>query len=1028
MSDFLAEARVLVLPDTRQFRAQLEAQLKAIHVAPLSVPIVAAGAGLAAAAGASGVLAAQQTQLQKTVLGLQSAESVLNSEIARQVPLLVADTAASAANAGAKKTLANSTDVAARRFGQMRTGLVSSFAALTGLRGAVLAASGPFLAAAIAATAFIKSLQAFAEFEQQLNIFAATAEATGSEMEQVSELARELGADLSLPAVSATDAAVALTELSKAGLSVEDAMGGARGVLQLATAAGITVGEAAQFAANELNAFGLAGDQATRVADVLTNAANSAQGSISDFGLAFKQSAAVANLVGLSLEDTAAQLTVLARAGLQGSDAGTSLRVALLRLINPTKEAAAIIKDLGINLRDAQGNLRPDVFVQFGEATARFTRAQRDAAFAAVFGADAIRTVSIAAEGGREALAEAAAAAGEQGSAAEQAAARTAGFGGQLEALQSTASTTAVSLGEVSTVLAGPLVVGLTGVANLLNQVLEPFAELVRITKQKLGVGTFDPTNESAAELILRLREVQSDFEHLNKVAGIGQAPIQNAIKDAIRGLENERSVLKALGLDITGVNTVIRGLQAELLAAGDAGVSGATAAEKALQNLKDLIDGLGANAPQALRDAMADLQAQIALAAEEGGRFAERFDRDFKRAAGSVDAVTAALGRLRGEVAASSAELLKAQNEGASPQVQLGILQAQEQTQNDIIARIKSDGHQAGDATAIEAARREIERIQGDIESLQQGIVSDQKAATTASEKLAKDAQEQRDKQFEAIAEMFGGRQTNIENAIERAGIAGNAAAQIRLNKALIASLQKERAALLERLKTLKVSNDLRKKILDAITAAIEEAQQDILRIQEEQKKKVEDFATPGADLRIRIAQARDNVAAEIAARRAKLALITKELVKLKNAGKKNTLAWLELKAQQQEEIAAIKELANLDKEDGKSARQQVAEFFFSQLQAQQGFAANLMGNLITGSTAGLVGVPSPPTQVRTEAAAAEGRAAVGPTFGQSNTEIFKLQQIIDELRKLNGSYDSPEAITQKKSSMTIMDGVGGV
>lgn len=998
MSDFLAEARVIVRPDTTAFRAQLVAQLAAAtRGVTVPVSIVPGGTGLAATG------FARLTEVQNQIR--RGAEET----------------------AGAMKTLDKSAGTTTRRLGQLQSGAVSSLAALTGLRGAVLAASGPFLAAAIAATAFIKSLQEFAAFEQQLNIFAATAEATGEEMEKVSELARDLGADLSLPAVSATDAAVALTELSKAGLSVEDAMGGVRGVLQLSTAAGIAVGEAAQFAANELNAFGLAGDQATRVADVLTNASNAAQGSISDFGLAFKQSAAVANLVGLSLEDAAAQLTVLAQAGLQGSDAGTSLRVALLRLINPTKEGAAIIKELGIALRDAQGNIRPDVFVQFGEATRRFSKAQRDAAFAAVFGADAIRTVSIAAEGGREALVDATIAIGEQGSAAEQAEARTAGFGGQLEALQSTASTTAVSLGEVSTVLAGPLVVGLTGVANLLNQVLEPFADLVRITKEKLGVGTFDPTNESAAELLARLREVQNDFKELNKV-GVGLSSVQSAIKDTIRGLENERAVLKALGLDVSGINVVIRGLQAELLAVGDAGVSGATGAEKALQRLKDLIDGLGANAPQALRDAMADLQQQIALAAQEGGRFAERFDRDFKRAAGSVDAVTAALGRLRREVSASSAELLKAQNEGASPQVQLGILQAQEQTQNDIIARIKSDGHQAGDATAIEAARREIESIQGKIESIQQGIVSDQKAATASAEKAADEAQDARDKQFEAIAEMFGGRQDNIENAIERAGIAGNAAAQIRLNKALIASLQKERAALLERLRTLKVSNELRKKILDAITAAIEEAQQDILRIQEEQRKKVEDFATPGADLRIRIAQARDNVAAEIAARRAKLALITKELVKLKNAGKKNTLAWLELKAQQQEEIAAIKDLANLDKEDGKSARQQVAEFFFSQLQAQQGFAANLMGNLIRGPTAGLVGVPSPPSQVRTEAAAAEGRAALGPTAGQANTELSKLEEIIMQLKILNGSYDAPEAITQKKSSAAIMDGIGGV
>ena len=128
-----------------------------------------------------------------------------------------------------------------------RKGFIASAAGLTGLRGAVLAASTPFLLAAVAVTAFGKSLQIFAEFERTLNVFAATTGATAEEMERVSEASRQLGADLTLPAVNASDAASAMTELAKAGLSVEDALAGARGVLQLSTAAQISTGDAAQY-------------------------------------------------------------------------------------------------------------------------------------------------------------------------------------------------------------------------------------------------------------------------------------------------------------------------------------------------------------------------------------------------------------------------------------------------------------------------------------------------------------------------------------------------------------------------------------------------------------------------------------------------------------------------------------------------------------------------------------------------------------------------------------------------------------
>src|SRR3990172_4511117 len=124
-----------------------------------------------------------------------------------------------------------------------------------------------------------------------------------------------------------------MTELAKAGLDVNESIAGARGVLQLAAAAQIDNAEAAQLVANSLNAFGLAGDQAVHVADLLANAANAAQGSIVEFGAAQAQVNAVARQVGISLEDTTAILTLFARNGLRGSDAGTSLRTALVRLI-----------------------------------------------------------------------------------------------------------------------------------------------------------------------------------------------------------------------------------------------------------------------------------------------------------------------------------------------------------------------------------------------------------------------------------------------------------------------------------------------------------------------------------------------------------------------------------------------------------------------------------------------------------------------------------------------------------------------
>lgn len=355
----------------------------------------------------------------------------------------------------------------ARQFDNVKKGALSTSLSFAGVRGATLAASKSFLAGAATIGVFAKLIKSSADLEQQLSVFRATAGATAGEMERVETEARKLGADLTLPSVTASDAAEAMVELAKAGLSVEDSIAAARGVLQLATAAAISNEEATRLAANALNAFGLAGKDAVRVADTLANSANLAQGSIADVGIAFQQAASAGRTVGLSFEDTSLFLTELAQNGLRGSDAGTSLRTALIRLIHPSKEAQEAINKLGVEIRDAQGNLRPDVFIQLAEATKNLTPAQRDATIALIGGQDAFRALSIL---GRQSIGEfirLRRALREQGTAAELAAARSAGLHGAIDALGSSLETVGTTLGSKI----GPGLAGFTrNLASGVNQ------------------------------------------------------------------------------------------------------------------------------------------------------------------------------------------------------------------------------------------------------------------------------------------------------------------------------------------------------------------------------------------------------------------------------------------------------------------------------------------------------------------------------------------------------------------------------
>lgn len=310
---------------------------------------------------------------------------------------------------------------------------------------------GTKLAAAVGVGLAVKGIADFGksvikvgiETADSLNTLQAASRATDTQMQAVKATARALGNDLSLPATSAKDAAAAMTELVKASFSVADAQAAAKGSLQLAAAAQIDAARAAQIQANALNAFGLQAKEAGRVADVLANTANAASGEITDVAGALQQAGTVAAGAGISIEDTATAIGLLANAGIQGSDAGTLLKSTLLALRDTGKPAQAAIKDLGLTVYDSQGRfvgLR-SIVDDLAQAQGRMSQESFEAATNVLFGSDASRFAAVAAAEGAVGFDKMAKAVGRQGGAAEVAAAKTKGLGGAIEGFKSQVET-----------------------------------------------------------------------------------------------------------------------------------------------------------------------------------------------------------------------------------------------------------------------------------------------------------------------------------------------------------------------------------------------------------------------------------------------------------------------------------------------------------------------------------------------------------------------------------------------------------
>lgn len=336
-----------------------------------------------------------------------------------------------------------------RQSGGFVRGITSSTGALSRFGGALALTSSGFFAGAGIGAAFVDTISKAADFQEQMNVLQVVTKATGSEMAALSERARELGNDITIPGASATDAAAAMLELAKGGLAVDKVMGAAKGTLQLAAAAGIDQAEAAKIQVSAINAFNLAGEDAAHVADVLAGAANAAQGEITDFAIAFAQVSSSAHAMGFTLDETATAITALAQAGVSGSDAGTSLRVMFQRLNPQTKVAANQFKALGVSAYDAQGNVKPlrQIIGQFSLALRDKTQKEKQHALQVLFGTDAQRAANIALLLGTkrfDALEKRVTASGQ---AAAVSNAKMKGFTGAMEALRNAIQTLQVNIG-----------------------------------------------------------------------------------------------------------------------------------------------------------------------------------------------------------------------------------------------------------------------------------------------------------------------------------------------------------------------------------------------------------------------------------------------------------------------------------------------------------------------------------------------------------------------------------------------------
>jgi len=280
------------------------------------------------------------------------------------------------------------------RFQERMVGVGSGMRRLATQVGVASAALGvPMVAGIRAAQGFDDAIRGVA---------AAVSDISPEQLEAVRKESLRLAGELG---VAPEKIAEQFLNLAKAGVSVDDALGGAAKTAAMFAEVGrMEGGQAAELLADAMNVFGTS---AKKAGDAIVGAANASSVDIPQMAMAFSMAGAVAGEAGQSIEDTSAALAILGKGMLKGSDAGTSLKTMLLRLTAPLSETKVAMAEIGLNARSfvdaANKPLRlPEIIGILNKRLGKLDDVARRDVLNRIFGSDAIRAALLLSKAGSE--------------------------------------------------------------------------------------------------------------------------------------------------------------------------------------------------------------------------------------------------------------------------------------------------------------------------------------------------------------------------------------------------------------------------------------------------------------------------------------------------------------------------------------------------------------------------------------------------------------------------------------------------
>lgn len=269
------------------------------------------------------------------------------------------------------------------------SGAESGIASLTGkFKG--LASTVSSIVGGITLAKLTKSIvEAGSNFEAAMSKVQAISGASSSDMIKLSDKAKEMG---STTKFSATESAEALQYMAMAGWKTNDMLSGLPGIMNLAAASGEDLAQTSDIVTDALTAFGMKASDSEKFADTLAAASSNANTNVSMLGESFKYCAPVCGSMGYNAKDTSIALGLMANSGVKASQAGMTLKNALVNMAKPTDAMAAVMDRYGLSLTNTDGSMKSlkEVMNMLREKMGGLDKATQSAMAAQLFGKESM--------------------------------------------------------------------------------------------------------------------------------------------------------------------------------------------------------------------------------------------------------------------------------------------------------------------------------------------------------------------------------------------------------------------------------------------------------------------------------------------------------------------------------------------------------------------------------------------------------------------------------------------------------------